>query len=213
VPWRPRSGWPILGPVGTFSEQAALQFFGSSIERVPCVSIDEVFRATAAGTAEFGVVPVENSTEGVVARSLDLFLQAPLHIVGETSLLVRHNLLRTSASLEGMEVVLAHPQALAQCQGWLNTHLPAAERRAVASNAEGARLADARIRTWAGIASDRAAAQFGLHIAAHANPGRRLQPHALRRGLPAADTAGAGGLGQGLREPDRLGAQPARRGA
>jgi len=156
-----------LGPAGTFSEQAAVQFFGSSIEHVPCVSIDEVFRATAAGTAEFGVVPVENSTEGVVARSLDLFLNSPLHIVGETSLLVRHNLLRVENRLEGIEAVLAHPQALAQCQGWLNTHLPNAERRAVSSNAEGARLA-ATNPAWAGIASDRAATEFGLHIAAHA---------------------------------------------
>jgi chorismate mutase / prephenate dehydratase len=156
-----------LGPAGTFSEQAALQFFGSSIEHVPCVSIEEVFRATAAGSAQFGVVPVENSTEGVVTRSLDLFLQTPLHIVGETSLLVRHNLLRQSASLEGIEVVLAHPQALAQCQGWLNNHLPDVERRAVSSNAEGARLA-AGNPAWAGIASDRAATEFGLHIAAHA---------------------------------------------
>jgi chorismate mutase / prephenate dehydratase len=157
-----------LGPAGTFSEQAAVQFFGSSIEKVPCGSIDEVFRATAAGTAEYGVVPVENSTEGIVARSLDLFLQTPLHIVGETSLLVRHNLLRQAgASLEGIDVVLAHPQALAQCQGWLNEHLPDAERRAVSSNAEGARLA-AGNPAWAGIASDRAATEFGLHIAAHA---------------------------------------------
>ncbi|MGV3572791.1 MAG: prephenate dehydratase [Ramlibacter sp.] len=156
-----------LGPAGTFSEQAALQFFGSSIERVPCLSIDEVFRATAGGSAQFGVVPVENSTEGVVARSLDLFLNSPLHIVGETSLLVRHNLLRLSNSLAGIEVVLAHPQALAQCQGWLNAHLPDVERRAVSSNAEGARLA-AENPAWAGIASDRAATQFGLHIAAHA---------------------------------------------
>ncbi|MDB5856939.1 MAG: putative bifunctional protein: chorismate mutase [Ramlibacter sp.] len=156
-----------LGPAGTFSEQAALQFFGSSIEHVPCVSIDEVFRATAAGTAQFGVVPVENSTEGVVARSLDLFLNSPLHIVGETSLMVRHNLLRKLNSLDAIEVVLAHPQALAQCQGWLNNHLPKVERRAVSSNAEGARLA-AGNPAWAGIASDRAATEFGLHIAAHA---------------------------------------------
>lgn len=158
----------FLGPTGTFSEQAAFQFFGTSIEKIPCVSIDEVFRATAAGTAEYGVVPVENSTEGVIARSLDLFLSTPLHIVGETSLLVRHNLLRKdNASLEGIEVVLAHPQALAQCQGWLGTHLPDAERRAVSSNAEGARLAATR-PNWAGIASERAATEFGLHVAAHA---------------------------------------------
>ena len=156
-----------LGPAGTFSEQAALDFFGSSIEHVRCSSIDEVFRATTAGTADYGVVPVENNSEGVVTRSLDLFLHTPLHIVGETSLMVRHHLLRSSASLEGIEVIYAHPQALAQCQTWLNTHLPKAERRAASSNAEGARLASTQ-PTWAGIASERAAALFGLHVAARA---------------------------------------------
>ncbi len=156
-----------LGPAGTFSEQAAVQFFGSSIEHVPCVSFDEVFHAAAAGTADFGVVPVENSTEGVVTRSLDLLLTSPLHIVGELSLLVRHHLLRLAPSLDGIQAVLAHPQALAQCQGWLNKHLPGAERRAVASNAEGARLASTH-PAWAGIASERAGAQWGLHVAAHA---------------------------------------------
>jgi chorismate mutase / prephenate dehydratase len=156
-----------LGPAGTFSELAALQFFGASIEHVPCISIDEVFRATAAGSASYGVVPVENSTEGVVSRSLDLLLNSPLHIVGEVSLLVRHNLLRLSESQENIEVVYAHPQALAQCQGWLTTHLPQAERRAASSNAEGARLASTN-PAWAAIASDRAATQYGLHTAAHA---------------------------------------------
>ncbi len=156
-----------LGPAGTFSEQAAITFFGSSIEHVPCTNFDEVFHAAAAGTADFGVVPVENSTEGVVTRSLDLLLQSPLHIVGEISLLVRHHLLRQSASLDGIEAVLAHPQALAQCQGWLSKHLPNVERRAVSSNAEGARLA-ATNPAWAGIASERAGSEFGLHLAAHA---------------------------------------------
>jgi chorismate mutase/prephenate dehydratase len=156
-----------LGPIGTFSEQAAVQFFGSSIEHVPCVSFDEVFHAATAGTSDFGVVPVENSSEGVVTRSLDLLLNSPLHIVGEISLLVRHHLLRLSGSIEGIEVVLAHPQALAQCQSWLNKHLPGAERRAVACNAEGARLA-AGNPAWAGIGSERAGSEFGLHIAAHA---------------------------------------------
>jgi chorismate mutase/prephenate dehydratase len=155
-----------LGPAGTFSEQAALQFFGASIEHVPCGSIDEVFRATAAGSAGYGVVPVENSTEGVVSRSLDLFLHSPLHIIGETSLLVRHNLLRQSDSLDGIEAVYAHPQALAQCQGWLSANLPNAERHAASSNAEGARLATTN-PAWAGIASERAATQFNLHTAAH----------------------------------------------
>jgi chorismate mutase / prephenate dehydratase len=156
-----------LGPAGTFSEQAALHFFGSSIDHVPCVSLDEVFQAATAGTADFGVVPVENNSEGVVTRVLDLLLQSPLHIVGETSLLVRHHLLRRENSVDGIEVVLAHPQALAQCQNWLNKHLPQAERRAVASNAEGARLA-ASNPGWAAIASERAGSTFGLHIAAHA---------------------------------------------
>ena len=156
-----------LGPAGTFSEQAALNFFGASIEHVSCNSIDEVFRATAGGSANYGVVPVENSTEGVVSRSLDLFLNSPLHIIGETSLLVRHNLLRLSDSLDGIDVVYAHPQALAQCQNWLTAHLPNAERRTASSNAEGARLATTN-PAWAGIASDRAGTQFGLHTAAHA---------------------------------------------
>jgi len=156
-----------LGPAGTFSEQATLQFFGSSIEHVPCVSIDEVFHATTAGTAQFGVVPVENSTEGVVTRSLDLFLHTPLHVIGETSLLVRHNLLRLSDSLQDVRVVHAHPQALAQCQGWLGKQLPGVERRAASSNAEGARLASLDPHA-AAIASERAASQFGLHVAAHA---------------------------------------------
>ena len=156
-----------LGPAGTFSEQASVQFFGSSIEHVPCVSFDEVFQAATAGTADFGVVPVENSTEGVVTRSLDLLLQSPLHIVGEISLLVRHHLLRKERSLTGIQEVLAHPQALAQCQGWLSKHLPDVERRAVSSNAEGARLA-AGNPAWAAIAGERAGSEFGLHIAAHA---------------------------------------------
>jgi chorismate mutase/prephenate dehydratase len=156
-----------LGPAGTFSEQAALQYFGSSIERVPCISIDEVFRATASGSAEFGVVPMENSSEGGVSRSLDLLLSSPLHIIGETSFLVRHNLLRLSPSLDGIEVVWAHPQALAQCQDWLTTHLPQAERRAATSNAEGARLATTN-PAWAAIASERAGGEFGLHVASPA---------------------------------------------
>ena len=155
-----------LGPAGTYSEQAALRFFGSSIESVPCPSIDEVFRATASGTAHYGVVPVENSTEGVVSRSLDLFLNSPLHIVGETSLMVRHNLLRLTDSMEGIEAVYAHPQALAQCQAWLTMHLPNSTRQAASSNAEGARLASTN-PAWASIASERAAAQYGLHNTAH----------------------------------------------
>jgi chorismate mutase / prephenate dehydratase len=153
----------FLGPIGTFSEQATLNYFGSSIEAIACPSIDEVFRATSARSSDFGVVPVENSTEGVVARSLDLLLQSPLTIVGETSLMVTHNLLRKELSREGIKVVCAHPQALAQCQGWLSLNLPDAERRAVSSNAEGARLAGLD-DSVAALASERAASQYGLHV-------------------------------------------------
>lgn len=153
----------FLGPVGTFTEQAMLDYFGSSIEPIACPSFDEIFRATEAGSTDFGVVPIENSTEGVVARSLDLLLQSPLTIIGETSLLVTHNLLRKDLGRDGIKVVCAHPQALAQCQGWLSQNLPEAERRAVSSNAEGARLAgeDASI---AALASLRAASRYGLHV-------------------------------------------------
>jgi len=162
-----------LGPAGTFSELAALGFFGSSIVRVLCESIDEVFRATSAGAADFGVVPVENSTEGVVARSLDLFLTTPLHIVGETSLFVRHNLLRRENMLEGIQAVCAHPQALAQCHIWLSNHLPQVERRPVSSNAEGARLASID-PSLAAIASDRAGSEYGLHTL---SPAIQDDPH------------------------------------
>jgi chorismate mutase/prephenate dehydratase len=157
----------FLGPAGTFSEEAALGFFGSSIVRVPCASIDEVMHAATAGSADFGVVPVENSTEGVVARSLDLFLTTPLFIIGETSLLVRQNLLRKDDSLQGIRAVCAHAQSLAQCHRWLSHHLPDAERRPVASNAEGARLASTD-PTLAAIAGQRAAAEYGLHVVAPA---------------------------------------------
>jgi len=157
----------VLGPFGTFCEQAAIEYFGGAADLIYCNSFDEVFHATASGSAQYGVVGVENMTEGVVTRSLDLFLHTPTHVVGEVSLLIRHNLLRKENSLQGIEAVLAHPQALAQCQNWLSKHLPNAERRAVSSNAEGARLA-AENPAYAAIASERAATLFGLHITAHA---------------------------------------------
>lgn len=157
----------VLGPVGTFCEQAAIEYFGGAADLIYCANFDEVFHATACGSAQYGVVGVENMTEGVVTRSLDLFLHTPTHVVGEVSLLIRHNLMCKENSLAGIKAVLAHPQALAQCQNWLNKHLPDAERRAVSSNAEGARLA-ASNPEWAAIAGERASTIFGLHIVAHA---------------------------------------------
>ena len=199
-----------LGPAGTFSEEAALRFFGSSLQPLPCNPFDDVFHAASAGSAEFGVVPVENSTEGVVTRSLDLLLHSPLHIVGEISLLVRHHLLRKEDAINGIEVVLAHPQALAQCQQWLNTHLPHVERRAVSSNAEGARLA-ATNPAWAAIASERAGSEFGLHIAS-----RAIQDDAFNRTrfvvvclpstLPAPEASGRDCTSLVVSVPNRPGA-------
>ena len=162
-----------LGPAGTFSEEAALGYFGSSLVRLPCASIDEVMHAATSGAADFGVMPVENSTEGVVARSLDLFLTTPLFIIGETSLVVRHNLLRKVDELQGIEAICAHPQALAQCHRWLSHHLPDIERRPVASNAEGARLAGLN-PALAAIASTRAASEYGLHVV---SPAIQDDPH------------------------------------
>jgi chorismate mutase/prephenate dehydratase len=174
-----------LGPAGTFSEEAALGYFGSSIVRVPCGSFDEVFRLTSGGAADFGVVPIENSTEGGVARALDLFLHTPLFIVGETSLFVRHNLLRKVDSKDGIGAVLAHPQALAQCHEWLSTHLPGIERRPVSSNAEGARQASLD-PALAGIASTRAGSEFGLHVVA---PGIQDDPNNRTRFVIVAHPA------------------------
>ncbi len=162
-----------LGPAGTFSELAALGYFGASIVHVPCGSIDDVFRAASGGAADFGVVPVENSTEGVVARSLDLFLNTPLSIVGETSLYVRHNLMRKVEGMAGIDAVCAHPQALAQCHAWLTQHLPNVERRPVSSNAEGARMASHNDKL-AAIASERASSEYGLHVL---SPAIQDDPH------------------------------------
>ena len=152
-----------LGPVGTFSEQAVYQQFGRAVEGMPCASIDEVFRATEAGTADFGVVPIENSSEGVINRTLDLLLQTTLVISGEVSLAVNHSLMTRSGSMDGITAICAHSQALAQCQLWLNQNHPNIERRAVASNGEAARLAseDASI---AAIASEIAGRNYNLQV-------------------------------------------------
>lgn len=130
-----------LGPAGTFSHVAAKTHFGTAPDLVPCASIDEVFRQAETGTADFAVVPVENSTEGAVGRTLDLLLQTPLTICSEIVLRVRQNLLRKTNSLEGIARVYSHSQSLAQCQNWLARNLPGAARIPVASNAEAARLA------------------------------------------------------------------------
>ena len=154
----------FLGPAGTYSEQAVWQQFGQAVLELPCVSIDEVFRAVEAGTADFGVAPVENSTEGTINRTLDLLLQTSLSISGEVALPVHHSLLTQSGGMEGVTRICAHSQALAQCQAWLNQHYPGIERVAMASNGEAARLAS-EDSSVAAIASELAATRYGLSIA------------------------------------------------
>lgn len=152
-----------LGPEGTFSEQAVYQQFGHAVEGVPCVSIDEVFRATEAGTADFGVVPVENSSEGAINRTLDLLLQTTLSISGELSIPVHHSLMTKTGTMNGITRICAHSQALAQCQAWLNQHYPHIERQAVASNGEAARIAS-EDPTAAAIAGEIAGERYNLGV-------------------------------------------------
>ena len=152
-----------LGPAGTFSEQAVYRQFGHGVEALPCASIDAVFRAAEAGTADFGVVPVENSSEGAINRTLDLLLQTTLAISGEVSIQVHHSLMTASGSMQGVTKVYAHSQALAQCQVWLTQNYPQLERQAVASNGEAARLAS-EDSTIAAIAGEIAGQHYNLQV-------------------------------------------------
>jgi chorismate mutase/prephenate dehydratase len=154
-----------LGPEGTFTQAAVLKHFGHSVRALSLASIDEVFHEVQGGTADFGIVPVENSTEGTVNNTLDRFLNTSLHICGEVELRIHHYLLARTKGLENVERVCAHPQALGQCRGWLDEHLPGVERVPVSSNAEGARRARDE-RGSAAIASDTAAEIYGLEVLA-----------------------------------------------
>ncbi|OGI44949.1 MAG: chorismate mutase [Candidatus Muproteobacteria bacterium RIFCSPHIGHO2_01_FULL_65_16] len=153
----------FLGPEGTFTQEAALKHFGHFAKTVPLAAIDEVFREVESGSAQFGVVPVENSTEGVVNHTLDMFLDSPLKICGEVELRVHHHLLGGGEDAKAATRVVSHQQSLAQCREWLDANLPRLERVPVSSNAEAARLAAADPATLA-IAGDSAAKIHGLKI-------------------------------------------------
>ena len=155
----------FLGPEGTFTQAAALKHFGHSVQTVALDGIDDVFREVEAGSADYGVVPVENSTEGVISHTLDLFQRSPLNICGEVEQRIHHHLLAVDADLGKITRVLAHQQALAQCRGWLDINLPHAERVAVSSNAEAARTVPDSPGT-AAIASDTAAELYGVDVVA-----------------------------------------------
>jgi chorismate mutase/prephenate dehydratase len=150
-----------LGPQGTFSEQAVRKHFGHAVEALAVASVDEAFRRCESGGAHFTVVPAENSTEGVVGRTLDLLVATPLRICGEIELRVQQNLLCRGESLSEVKKIYSHSQSLAQCNGWLSQNLPNAERVPVASNAEAARRA-ADEQGAAAIAGEAAGERYGL---------------------------------------------------
>ncbi|WP_298135553.1 prephenate dehydratase [Acidiferrobacter sp.] len=154
-----------FGPEGSFTEGALRKHFGGAVAALPQATIGEVFRAVTAKTADFGVVPVENSAEGIVNHTHDLLIRSPLVIVGEVVLRIHHQLLSRAQGLDDIERVAAHPQALAQCRGWIERHLPQCEQVAVSNNAEAARRA-ADEPHLAAIASREAAAHWGLPILA-----------------------------------------------
>ena len=152
-----------LGPEGTFSEQAVRKHFGRAVEGLASASVDEAFRSAESGSAQFTVVPAENSTEGVVGRTLDLLLATPLRICGEVELRVQQNLLCRTDDIGSIKKIYSHAQSLAQCNGWLSQHLPRAERVPVTSNADAARRAAEEAGT-AAVAGEAAAERYGLKV-------------------------------------------------
>lgn len=154
-----------FGPAGTFTESAAKKHFGSAPTFTPFLTIDDVFRAVEAGQADYGVVPIENSTEGSVGRTLDQMLVSPLMICGEVNLRIHQNLMSKAESLAAVKKLYSHAQSLAQCHEWLNRNLPHLPRVPVASNAEAARLA-AEDNEACAIAGEAAARLYDLNILA-----------------------------------------------
>ncbi len=154
-----------LGPKGTFSEDAVIKHFGAQAPIALCISIDEVFRSVESGSVGYGIVPLENSTEGAVGRTLDLLLSSPLKICGEVLLPVHQNLLSMGNDIAAIKRVFSHAQSLAQCNRWLVQNCPHAERVPVASNAEAARMARDDAGS-AAIAGRSAAGHYGLSVLA-----------------------------------------------
>ncbi|MES9899904.1 MAG: prephenate dehydratase [Sedimenticola sp.] len=151
----------FLGPAGTFTQAAALKHFGHSVTTVPMSSIPDIFRDVESGAAHYGVVPVENSTEGVINHTLDTFITSSLNICGEVMLRIHHHLLSQESDLASVKKVFSHQQSLAQCRLWLDRNLPHAEQVTVGSNAEAARLVQNEPHT-AAIAGEMAAELYKL---------------------------------------------------
>jgi chorismate mutase/prephenate dehydratase len=155
----------FLGPKGTFTQMAVIKHFGSAVNMFPFPTTDAVFREVESGAAQFAVLPVENSTEGVVTHTLDRLMNSPLNINGEIILRIHQNLLGLGKEIGEIEKIYSHQQGLAQTRAWLNHHLPNAERIAVTSTAEAARLASLNPHA-AAIAGEAAAETYGLNILA-----------------------------------------------
>ena len=168
----------FLGPEGTFTQAAVLKHFGHSVRALPLATIDEVFHEVEAGVADFGVVPIENSTEGTVNNTLDRFLASPARICGEVELRIHQYLMGRMDALDRVQRVCSHQQSLAQCRAWLEEYLPGVERVAVSSNAEGARRARDEKGT-AAIAGEAAAEVYGLKVLVARDRGPPGQHHAL----------------------------------
>lgn len=152
----------FLGPEGTFTQAAALKHFGHSVVSIPLPAIDDVFREVESGEAHYGVVPVENSTEGMINHTLDMFISSSLKICGEVQLRIHHHLLIADGTdKKAIKRIYSHQQSFAQCRKWLDTHWHEVERVAVSSNAEAARRA-ANEPGAAAIAGDMAAELYGL---------------------------------------------------
>ncbi|MGI9228784.1 MAG: prephenate dehydratase [Gammaproteobacteria bacterium] len=154
-----------LGPEGTFTQAAVLRHFGGSVNPRAFSGIDQVFREVAANSCDYGVVPVENSIEGVVNHTLDMFITSDLTICGEVHLRIHQNLLSLATDLQNINTVYSHTLSFAQCRQWLDNNLPKVECIHVNSNAEAARLAKADNST-AAIAGQMAASVYELNILA-----------------------------------------------
>ena len=180
-----------LGPEGTFTQSAVLKHFGHSVHALSVPTIDEVFHEVEAGTADFGVAPVENSSEGTVnIHTLDMFLTSPLKVCGEIELRIHQHLMGRMEDIGEIRRVCSHPQSLAQCRAWLAEHLPHVEKIPVASNAEAARRARDEDGT-AALAGDAAAQVYDLRILFNSVEDQRGQHDALRRRRPQAVSARA----------------------
>lgn len=195
-----------LGPAGTYSEQAVRTLFGHRVQMVPCSTLEEAIREAEAGSVDCALLPVENSTEGTVGRTLDILLRTPLKISAEISLPIHHSLLQKDGKRDAIKTIAAHPQALAQCQHWLDENFPGVTRLPVASNGHAAEMAS-KDPSIAAIAGQTAAAHYGLQSVAERiedDPNNRTRFAAIGDFNP--DACGVDQTSLILSVPDRAGA-------